>query len=116
MAVPSGLAIGTLGGMIGLGGAELRLPLLIALYGFVALAAVIVNKAASLNVVRLPPLEHARFRKKRRGVPPERPAAGWAVGCARSPRLDLIATQGRVNVGASLARRFLTRSARISGR
>jgi hypothetical protein len=37
-----------LGGRIGLGGAEFRLPLLI---GFVALAAVIVNKAMSLIVV-----------------------------------------------------------------
>ena len=47
----SGIVIGTLGGMIGLGGAEFRLPLLIALFGFVALEAVIVNKATSLVVV-----------------------------------------------------------------
>ena len=51
MAVISGLAIGILGGMIGLGGAEFRLPLLIGLFGFVALEAVIVNKATSLIVV-----------------------------------------------------------------
>ncbi|TDO44221.1 sulfite exporter TauE/SafE [Kribbella sp. VKM Ac-2527] len=37
--------------MIGLGGAEFRLPLLIAVFGFVALQAVIVNKAMSLIVV-----------------------------------------------------------------
>jgi uncharacterized membrane protein YfcA len=37
--------------MIGLGGAEFRLPLLIALFGFVALQAVILNKALSLVVV-----------------------------------------------------------------
>ncbi len=37
--------------MIGLGGAEFRLPLLIGLFGFVALEAVIVNKATSLVVV-----------------------------------------------------------------
>ncbi|GAA3212156.1 sulfite exporter TauE/SafE family protein [Dactylosporangium siamense] len=37
--------------MIGLGGAEFRLPLLIAVFGFVALQAVIVNKALSLVVV-----------------------------------------------------------------
>jgi uncharacterized membrane protein YfcA len=43
--------IGTLGGMIGLGGAEFRLPLLIGLYGFSALEAVILNKAMSLVVV-----------------------------------------------------------------
>jgi hypothetical protein len=33
--------------MIGLGGAEFRLPLLIMLFGFAALQAVIVNKALS---------------------------------------------------------------------
>ncbi|WP_228799615.1 sulfite exporter TauE/SafE family protein, partial [Nocardia cyriacigeorgica] len=43
--------IGVLGGMIGLGGAEFRLPLLIGLFGFVALQAVILNKAMSLIVV-----------------------------------------------------------------
>jgi len=37
--------------MIGLGGAEFRLPLLIGVFGFVALQAVIVNKALSLLVV-----------------------------------------------------------------
>ncbi len=58
-------AVGVLGGMIGLGGAEFRLPLLIGLFGFVALQAVVVNKALSLVVVlsALP----ARFV----AVPPE---------------------------------------------
>ncbi|MBX5156982.1 MULTISPECIES: sulfite exporter TauE/SafE family protein [unclassified Rhizobium] len=46
-----GAAIGTLGGLIGLGGAEFRLPLLIAPFGFAALEAVILNKAMSLVVV-----------------------------------------------------------------
>ena len=46
-----GAVIGTLGGLIGLGGAEFRLPLLIGLFGFAALEAVIVNKATSLVVV-----------------------------------------------------------------
>ena len=46
-----GALIGTLGGLIGLGGAEFRLPLLIGFFGFVALEAVILNKAASLIVV-----------------------------------------------------------------
>ena len=46
-----GMTIGVLGGLIGLGGAEFRLPLLIALFAFVALEAVIVNKAISLIVV-----------------------------------------------------------------
>ncbi|MFD0268631.1 TSUP family transporter [Streptomyces sp. NPDC127106] len=47
----AGAAIGALGGLIGLGGAEFRLPLLISLFGFVALSAVMVNKAMSLVVV-----------------------------------------------------------------
>lgn len=47
----AGAAIGVLGGMIGLGGAEFRLPLLIGLFGFAALSAVILNKAMSLVVV-----------------------------------------------------------------
>lgn len=46
-----GAVIGTLGGLIGLGGAEFRLPLLIGLFHFVALEAVILNKAMSLIVV-----------------------------------------------------------------
>ncbi|MFD4439961.1 TSUP family transporter [Nocardia sp. NPDC058519] len=47
----TGAVIGVLGGLIGLGGAEFRLPLLIGLFGFAALHAVIVNKAMSLIVV-----------------------------------------------------------------
>lgn len=47
----AGAAVGVLGGVIGLGGAEFRLPLLIGLFGFAALQAVIVNKALSLVVV-----------------------------------------------------------------
>ena len=47
----AGAAIGVLGGLIGLGGAEFRLPLLITVFGFIALEAVIVNKAISLIVV-----------------------------------------------------------------
>jgi uncharacterized protein len=50
-AFSAGSAVGLLGGMIGLGGAEFRLPLLIGLFGFLALQAVIVNKAMSLAVV-----------------------------------------------------------------
>ena len=46
-----GAVIGILGGLIGLGGAEFRLPLLIGVFGFVALSAVILNKAMSLIVV-----------------------------------------------------------------
>lgn len=47
----AGAGVGLLAGMIGLGGAELRLPLLIGVFGFAALQAVIVNKALSLVVV-----------------------------------------------------------------
>ncbi|MFN3854614.1 MAG: sulfite exporter TauE/SafE family protein [Phreatobacter sp.] len=50
-AFSGGAAIGTLGGLIGLGGAEFRLPLLIGLFRFAALEAVILNKAMSLIVV-----------------------------------------------------------------
>jgi uncharacterized protein len=41
----AGAAVGLLGGLVGLSGAELRLPLLLTVFGFTALAAVIVNKA-----------------------------------------------------------------------
>src|SRR5262245_16896381 len=47
----SGTAVGILGGLIGLGGAEFRLPILIGLFGFPALESVILNKAMSLVVV-----------------------------------------------------------------
>jgi len=47
----SGAVIGILGGLIGLGGAEFRLPFLISLFRFRGLEAVILNKATSLVVV-----------------------------------------------------------------
>lgn len=50
-AFASGAVIGTLGGLIGLGGAEFRLPILIGAFRFAALEAVILNKAMSLVVV-----------------------------------------------------------------
>lgn len=43
----AGFAIGTIGGLIGLGGAEIRLPVLIAL-GCEALPAIIINRVLSL--------------------------------------------------------------------
>ncbi len=46
-----GAVVGSLGGLIGLGGAEFRLPFLIGLFRFAALEAVILNKATSLVVV-----------------------------------------------------------------
>lgn len=51
LAFGGGAVIGALGGLIGLGGAEFRLPLLIGAFRFPALEAVIVNKAMSLIVV-----------------------------------------------------------------
>lgn len=50
-AFAGGGIIGMLGGLIGLGGAEFRLPLLIGLFNFAALEAVVLNKAMSLVVV-----------------------------------------------------------------
>jgi uncharacterized membrane protein YfcA len=51
LALGASALIGTLGGLIGLGGAEFRLPVLIDLFRFRGLEAVILNKATSLVVV-----------------------------------------------------------------
>lgn len=51
LAFGGGAVIGLLGGLIGLGGAEFRLPLLIGVFRFAGLEAVVVNKAVSLVVV-----------------------------------------------------------------
>ncbi|MEU4269367.1 sulfite exporter TauE/SafE family protein [Streptomyces sp. NPDC026092] len=69
----TGAAIGVLGGMIGLGGAEFRLPLLIGLFGFAALSAVILNKAMSLVVVL------AALPARLAAVPAAEVAARWPV-------------------------------------
>jgi uncharacterized membrane protein YfcA len=69
----AGAAIGVVGGMIGLGGAEFRLPLLISLFGFAALSAVILNRAISLVVVLVAlPVRMA-------AVPAAEVAARWPV-------------------------------------
>ncbi len=46
-------AIGVLGGLIGLGGAEFRLPVLVGLFALPTLEAIIANKAMSLLVVAI---------------------------------------------------------------
>ncbi|MFE2147366.1 sulfite exporter TauE/SafE family protein [Streptomyces sp. NPDC059456] len=69
----AGAAIGVLGGMIGLGGAEFRLPLLIGLFGFAALSAVILNKAMSLAVVLV------ALPARLGAVPAAEVAARWPV-------------------------------------
>ena len=51
VAFGGGAVIGLLGGLIGLGGAEFRLPFLLGVFQFAALEAVILNKAMSLVVV-----------------------------------------------------------------
>lgn len=73
LAAFAGVAIGILGGLIGLGGAEFRLPLLIGLFGFAALSAVILNKAMSLVVVASALL----FRT--RAVPFDEVTAHWPI-------------------------------------
>ena len=50
-ALTSGTVIGALGGLIGLGGAEFRLPILLGFFRLPPLEAIILNKATSLIVV-----------------------------------------------------------------
>lgn len=56
----AGSLIGTLGGLLGLGGAEFRLPVLVGLFRLGTLEAVILNKAVSLVVVGAALLFRAR--------------------------------------------------------
>lgn len=72
-AFATGAGVGLLGGMVGLGGAEFRLPLLIGVFGFVALQAVIVNKALSLVVVG------AALPARLLAVPLATVAAHWTI-------------------------------------
>lgn len=59
--------------MVGLGGAEFRLPLLIGLFGFAALPAIVVNKALSLVVVL------TAIPARLVAVPPGELGEHWAV-------------------------------------
>ena len=68
-----GAVIGTLGGLIGLGGAEFRLPLLIGVFHFAALEAVILNKAMSLVVVA------AALPSRAGSVPFDQLASHWGI-------------------------------------
>jgi uncharacterized protein len=68
-----GAAIGALGGLIGLGGAELRLPVLLGVFRFRPLEAVILNKAMSLVVVG------AALPFRAQAVPLTTVAAHWPV-------------------------------------
>jgi uncharacterized protein len=65
--------VGMLGGLIGLGGAEFRLPLLIGPFGFAALEAVIMNKAMSLVVVAFSLVSRANT------IPLATIAENWAI-------------------------------------
>ena len=51
LAASSGFAVGILGGLIGLGGAEFRLPILVAVFGYVLRQAVVLNLVVSLVTV-----------------------------------------------------------------
>jgi len=68
----AGALVAVLGGLVGLGGAEFRLPLLLA-FGFGALAAVIVNKSLSLIVVL------SAFPARLAAVPLDTLAAHWFI-------------------------------------
>lgn len=69
----AGAIIGAVGGLIGLGGAEFRLPLLISLFKFRGLESVVLNKATSLIVVASALLFRAR------AVPFAEVGAHWPV-------------------------------------
>jgi len=68
-----GAVIGALGGLIGLGGAEFRPPLLIGAFRFAALEAVILNKAMNLVVVA------SALPFRARTVPLDAIATHWGV-------------------------------------
>jgi len=79
LAFVTGATVGLLGGLIGLGGAEFRLPLLMGPFAFPALEAVIVNKALSLIVVGV-------------GLPSRAASVPWStVGAHWSTAVNLLA-------------------------
>lgn len=68
-----GASIGVLGGLVGLGGAEFRLPVLLGVFRFRPLDAVILNKAMSLIVVA------AALVFRTRSVPFSMSVAHWSI-------------------------------------
>ena len=68
-----GASIGALGGLVGLGGAEFRLPVLLGVFRFRPLDAVILNKALSLVVVA------AALVFRTRSVPLSAVTAHWTI-------------------------------------
>lgn len=68
-----GASIGVLGGLVGLGGAEFRLPVLLGVFRFRPLDAVILNKTMSLVVVA------AALLFRTRSVPLSMVAAHWSI-------------------------------------
>lgn len=98
-AFAGGAIIGTLGGLIGLGGAEFRLPLLIGAFRFAALEAIVLNKAVSLVVV----LSALPFRAS--AVPIAAVAGHWPV------IVNLLAgSLAGAWLGAALAARLTSRT------
>jgi uncharacterized membrane protein YfcA len=91
LAFEVGAAVGLPGGLVGLGGAEFRPPLLIGLFGCVALQAVIVNKAKSLVVVLV------ALPSRLIAVPPDAVAGHWFV--AVSLLLGTCSAHGSVRLG-----------------
>ena len=72
-AFTGGAVVGVLGGLVGLGGAEFRLPLLLGMFGLAGLAAIIVNKVSSLVVVV------AAMPARLAAVPLSEVASEWSV-------------------------------------
>ncbi len=69
----AGALIGAVGGLVGLGGAEFRLPVLVGVFGLPTLDAVVLNKAMSLTVV----MAALVFRTK--SIPITQLAVHWDV-------------------------------------
>lgn len=96
VAFGAGAVVGLLGGLVGLGGGEFRLPLLLAM-GAVGLGAVIVNKVSSLAVVV------AAMPARLAGVPLVEVAGHWSIVVNL-----LVGSLGGAWVGATWATKMAT--------